>query len=86
MQPNEASVQARPKAKTEIPSFDVHDIIRVTNYPTAHNKYRLWKVAAVRLGGAYKESYYELKPLDVDDENVIIPCIILERIANVEKI
>lgn len=66
--------------------FTVGDVIRMPNYKTAGG-FRCWKVVGQHLGGEKQEGTYELYPLDVlCNENVQVPCLILETHPGVVRV
>lgn len=66
-------------------SFSVGDVIRLPHYPTAGG-FRVWKVIGCFLGGENQEGTYELLCLDVAENNEIqVPCIMLESHQGIER-
>jgi len=71
---------------SNVQRFSVGDVIRIPHYKTAGG-FRCWKVVGVHLGGTKQEGTYALYPLDVlTNENVHVPCIILETHPGIVRV
>ena len=66
--------------------FKPGDTIRMPHYETTGG-YRVWTVQGVHLGGEWQEGTYNLRPVDVhDNETIHVPCIILETHPSIERV
>lgn len=66
--------------------FTVGDTIRMPHYETAGG-FRVWQVQGVHLGGERQEGTYHLFALDIHgNEEIQVPCIILETHPEIERV
>lgn len=79
----------QPKQDIQHQTFNVGDVIRMPNYPTAGGPTtkRVWKIIGVHLGGTGQEGTYAMRPVDYSvNEPIHVPCIILESHPMIERV
>ena len=83
---NSKHFKDKQKTKNRSKNYTVGDTIRMPHYDTSGG-FRVWSIEGVHLGGTYQEGTYHLKCLDVhDNEEIHVPCIILETHPEIEQI